>query len=304
MKRYDVAAVGSGNIDMLFRVPSLPDRGGKRVGKLLDQQIGGTVANSACVMARLGVRVVSVSCVGDDGNGQKIMADFGKFNVNCDFVRTLPGHAANIAVIFTDDTGEKSLVYAPGDEPEWDDECVRSAIEQSYYIYTMPSDIDKFQKIATYAQQAKTKIIVDIEPHIASTPERLSRILSLADIVIFNKAGFIFGCGEEPEIENLQRLRQQYQLDAVVVTLDAEGVVAVTASESERRTCFNVPVIDTTGAGDAFNGAFICSIINNANLYSALEFSSAVAAISITASGARGHLPDVQEVLSFIRANE
>ncbi|ROP49005.1 ribokinase/sulfofructose kinase [Enterobacter sp. BIGb0383] len=304
MKKYDVAALGSGNVDIILGVPSLPERGGKVVGQLLDQQVGGTVANSACAMARLGVRVTSVSCCGDDSNGQKILSDFKKFSVNCDFVRTIPGHAANMAVILIDDTGEKSLVYAPGDTPEWDEECARMAIEQSYYIYTMPSDIDKFQKMAALAQQAKTKIIVDIEPHIAGTPERLNTIFSLADIVIFNKAGFISGCGEEPEPESLQRLRQQYQLDAVVVTLDAEGVVAVTENESEKRACFDVSVIDTTGAGDAFNGAFIYSIINHATLSSALEFASATAAISITALGARGHLPDVEEVATFIGANK
>lgn len=304
MKKYDVAAIGSGNIDIILGVPSLPDRGGKIVGKLLDQQVGGTVANSACVMARLGLIVTSVSCIGDDSHGQKIMADFQKFNVNCDFVRTLAGHAANLAVIFIDDSGEKSLVYAPGDTREWDEEDARKAIEQSYYIYTMPSDIDKFQKIAAYARQAKTKIIVDIEPHIAGTSERLHAILSLADIVIFNRAGFISGCGDEPQEEHLQRLRQKYQLDAVVVTLDAEGVIAVTEYESEKRACFDVPVVDTTGAGDTFNGAFIYSVINNAPLHSALEFSSAMAAISITALGARGNLPDAQEVIKFIQANK
>lgn len=300
MKLYDVAAIGSGNIDIILGVPAFPEKGGKIVGKLLGRQIGGTVANSACVMGRLGLNVTSVSCVGDDSNGQDIANDFKKFNVDCSFVREIAGHMANMAVIFVDDSGEKSLIYAPGDSREWDDEYASLAIAQSHYLYTMPADIEKFQKLADCAHQSGTKIVVDIEPHIASTPERLNTILSLSDIAIFNQAGFFVGCGKTPEVENLRSLQQQYQLDAVVVTLDADGVIAVTEFESEQLPCFDVPVVDTTGAGDTFNGAFVYSLVNNMSLRSALEFSSATAAISITALGAKGNLPTTEEVHAFI----
>lgn len=303
MKIYDVAAIGSGNVDIILGVSSFPEKGGKIVGKMLGQQIGGTVANSACVMGQLGLQVTSVSCVGDDSHGHDILNDFNKFNVNCDFVRTIPGHAANVAVIFVDDTGEKSLIYAPGDAREWDDEYAKLAIEQSRYIYTMPADMEKFNKLANYAHKSDTKVIVDIEPHIAGTPERLDAILKQSNIVIFNKAGFITGGGGEPEIENLKRIREKYQLDVIVVTLDAEGAVAVSKTENKEVSCFNVPVIDTTGAGDTFNGAFIYSLIKSDSIYPAIEFASATAAISITALGARGHLPTVQEVESFIKCS-
>lgn len=300
MKQYDVAAIGSGNIDIILGVPAFPEKGGKIVGKLLGKQIGGTVANSACVMGRLGLNVASVSCVGDDSYGKEISSDFEKFNVDRTFIREIPGHTANMAVIFVDYSGEKSLIYAPGDDREWDDEYASLAIEQSRYLYTMPADIEKFQKLAECAHKSKTKIVVDIEPHIASTPERLHTILSLSDIAIFNQAGFLVGCGEKPEIENLRRLQQKYQLDAVVVTLDADGVVAVTEYESEQLSCFDVSVVDTTGAGDTFNGAFVYSLVNNMSLHSALEFASATAAISITALGAKGNLPTAKEVNAFI----
>lgn len=304
MKSYDVAAIGSGNIDIILEIPAFPDKGGKIVGKLLDRQIGGTVANSACVMGRLGLHVTSASCVGDDANGRDIINEFKKFNVDCDFVRQVPGHIANLAIIFVDSSGEKSLIYAPGTNIEWDDEYAYQAISQSHFLYTMPADINKFEKLVKFARRSKTKVVVDIEPHIASTPERLSTILTLSNIAIFNKAGFIAGCNMEPEIDNLRQLQQQYQLDAVVVTLDAEGVVAVTENESENFPCFNVPVIDTTGAGDTFNGAFIYSLIHNKPLRSALEFSSATAALSITKLGAKGHLPTADEVDYFIRTYE
>lgn len=300
MKKYDVTAIGSGNIDLILSVPSAPEKGGKIVGKQLGRQVGGTVANSACVMGRLGLNVTSASCVGDDSNGQDILNDFKKFNVDCNFVSQIPGHKANIAVIFIDDTGEKSLIYAPGDSREWDDDYADQAISQSRYLYTMPSDVQKFKRLADCAHQSNTKVVVDIEPHIASSQEVLNTILSLSDVVIFNQAGFIAGYDLKPSLEKLKDLQKRYDLDALVVTLDADGVMAVTEHESERFDIYNVPVVDTTGAGDTFNGAFVYSLVKNKSLKTALQFASATAAISITALGAKGNLPTAEEVNNFI----
>lgn len=303
MKRFDVAAIGSGNIDVILGVPALPSRGGKIVGKRLAEMVGGTVANSACAMGRLGLRVASVSCVGNDYNGQAIYNDFQKFNVDCEFVCEIPGLMANLAVIFVDESGEKSLIYAPGGSREWDDLKAQHAIEQSQYLYTMPHDIEKFTKLAEYAHSVGTKVVVDIEPHIASTPERLNAILTLTDIAIFNYDGFVTGHGIEPDFSSLTQVQEHYQLEAVVVTLDEKGVIAVKGEERARRESYKISVIDTTGAGDVFNGAFVYSLIHNYSLADALEFSSATAAINITALGARGNLATAEEVAYFMRNN-
>ncbi|MDN7365989.1 PfkB family carbohydrate kinase [Escherichia coli] len=75
MKKFDVAALGSGNIDIFLSIPSLPTRGGKVVGTRLGEQAGGTVANSACAMGQLGLNVVSVSCVGNDHQPRSFLMD-------------------------------------------------------------------------------------------------------------------------------------------------------------------------------------------------------------------------------------
>ncbi|HAL0326003.1 TPA: carbohydrate kinase family protein [Escherichia coli] len=97
MKKFDVAALGSGNIDIFLSIPSLPTRGGKVVGTRLGEQAGGTVANSACAMGQLGLNVVSVSCVGNDHSASIILDGFKKYHVNCDFVQVIPELIANTA---------------------------------------------------------------------------------------------------------------------------------------------------------------------------------------------------------------
>lgn len=300
MKVFDVAAIGSGSIDIILSIPALPDKGNKAVGKQLDQQIGGTIANSACVMSRLGLRVASVSCVGDSDQGKAIVNDFHKFGVNCDFIHVVPGMKANLAVIFIDATGERSLIYTPGDAHEWNEAKAQEAIQQSRFLYSMPEDIEKFKKLAGFARTSGTKVIVDIEPHIGGTRERLDAILTHTDIAIFNREGFIAGVGVEPQTQTLKKLQKEYGLDALVVTLDAAGVTGVTADEAATLPSFNVPVIDTTGAGDSFNGAFIYAFGQQKPLRDALAFASATAAINISALGARGRLPTAAEVNAFI----
>lgn len=134
MKKFDVAALGSGNIDIFLSIPSLPTRGGKVVGTRLGEQAGGTVANSACAMGQLGLNVVSVSCVGNDHSASIILDGFKKYHVNCDFVQVIPELIANTAIIFIDELGEKTLVYSPGSDHEWDKEKALQALRKAVII--------------------------------------------------------------------------------------------------------------------------------------------------------------------------
>ena len=91
IKKYDVVAVGSGNIDLVFRVPRLPGNDDKVVGKKIYENVGGTVANSACMMSTLGLKVVSLSSAGDDRYGQLIVDDFNRHGVDTRYIKINPG---------------------------------------------------------------------------------------------------------------------------------------------------------------------------------------------------------------------
>lgn len=301
MKNFDVTAIGNGCVDIILDVPALPAAGAKTVGKQLGQRAGGTISNSACAMARLGLNVASVSCVGTDSYGKTILDDFKKFKVNCDYIRQIDNFTSSIAIIFLNSSGEKSLIYAPGDSDEWDGEYVINAITQSRYLYTMPSDLEKFRALSSLCRNAQTRIAVDIEPHISGTPENLDAIMKLTDVAIFNAEGYTKSYERAPSFKHLSMLREKYQLDALVVTRDAEGVMAVTEDAQASFPCLKVPVVDTTGAGDSFNAAFIFSLIHKKSLQDSLAFSSAVAAMNITHIGARGYLPTEDEVYNFIK---
>ncbi|EOF7805584.1 MULTISPECIES: carbohydrate kinase family protein [Klebsiella] len=304
IKKYDVVAVGSGNIDLVFRVPRLPGNDDKVVGKKISENVGGTVANSACMMSTLGLKVVSLSSAGDDRYGQLIVDDFNRHGVDTRYIKINPGQDPNMAIIILDESGEKSLIYAPGDNCEWDQQTAFTAIAESKIMYTMPGDLEKYTVQAQYARSQNTLVAVDIEPHIASDKEQLAKILNLADIAIFNQDGFTASSHCDPEFPVLHALRRKYSLSALVVTCGADGVIAVSAQEEARHSGFKIPVIDTTGAGDTFNASFIYTYANHYSLAPAIEFASAAAALNIMQIGARGHLASIEEITHFISSTK
>lgn len=300
MKKFDVIAVGSGTIDLIFRVPRLPGNDDKVVGYKLAELVGGTVANSACVMGKLGLKVSSLSTVGDDNYADKIINDFHKNNVDTSFVQHKPGIDANMAVIFVDDSGEKALVYAPNEETETSMVQAHEAISISKAVYIMPAQLDKFRKLASFASEKDTKVIVDIESHIKNSQQNIHEILSLSNIAIFNREGFRTSLQHEPCPESLATLVAQHSLDALVVTCGGDGVIAHNGKHYVKHPGYKVPVVDTTGAGDTFNGAFIFCALNNYGLQDAVEFASAAAAINISYTGARGVISTKEDVEAFI----
>lgn len=302
MRKFDVVAVGSGTIDLIFRVPRLPGNDDKVIGKKIAELVGGTVANSACVMGKLGLNVTSLSTVGDDHYAKMIIDDFHKNNVDTSFVQHKSGIDTNMAVIFVDDSGEKALVYAPNNEAETCMVQAHEAINCSKAVYIMPAQLDKFRTLARHARINKTKVVVDIESHIENSRENIKEILSLSNIAIFNKEGFRTSLQQEPERDVLVKLANEYELDVLLVTCGGEGVVASNGSDYVIHPGYQVPVVDTTGAGDTFNGAFIFCYLNQYDLQEAVTFASAAAALNISWTGARGKISTKDEIEKFIKS--
>lgn len=301
MKKFDVIAIGNANIDLVFKTPRLPKNDDKVVGEKLLEGVGGTVANSACVMGRLGLKVASLSATGTDHYADKILKDFKRFHVSQEFIDIVPDLEANMAIIMLDSSGEKSLIYVPGKEPKASKTQYEHALSQCQIVYTMPGDVVEFEKFAGIAHQHQAHVVVDIEPHIADTPEKLNTILTHADVAFFNHDGFKSCVGVEPTKANLAELCQRYQLHTLVVTRGGEGAIAVNQWNTAEHAGYRVNIVDTTGAGDTFNAAFVYSLIQHDSLEKSLEFACACAAISVGYLGARGAIPTAEQVQAFIQ---
>ncbi|HHC6592913.1 TPA: carbohydrate kinase family protein [Vibrio parahaemolyticus] len=303
MKRYDVLAVGDANVDMTLKVDRLPKQDDKVLGIKIAEQVGGTVANSACVCGSLGLKTATLARVADDKYGVKVLDEYVKYNVDLKFVFQPKGYEQSTAIIMLDDSGEKSLIFVPSSSYEFNDELVVVAVASSRYLYTMPGNLDKFKEIAEIAKSNATKVVVDIEPTIVNQDGDLDIILTDADLVYFNKEGFKKATGKGVSKDALVSMVESYQLDGVVVTLGKDGAIAFVNGEYASYSGFNVPVVDTTGAGDTFNASFLYTQINKMPLSTGLEFACAAAAISVGAVGPKGNVPTLDKVAEFLTSN-
>jgi sugar/nucleoside kinase (ribokinase family) len=297
---WDVLGVGDADVDLFLGVERLPGRDEKVMGEYLGEHPGGVVANFCCAASRLGARTALVTVVGEDRYGKMAVADLEAHDVDTSLVKVRLGGITYFCVVHLDDSGEKALTVVKTDCMLPDrSEVDPDSFTRARLVHLMASD----PPFATWvARQAKTRgalVSVDLEPGGASHGfSALRELLSNADLVFPNEAGLSLLTREDPVAgaERILRLGPR----VVVVTLGSKGCLIVTGDSVLRVPSFRVPVIDTTGAGDCFNGAFVTGYLRGWDFARCGEFASAAAALSVGAVGARSALPSSGEVERYL----
>jgi ribokinase/sulfofructose kinase len=295
----DVLTIGGIDMDLVLTVPELPGPDLKVMGDLVGNMPGGPAANFACAASRLGLRVAALAEVGDDPAGQAIVDDFASYGVDTSLIQIRPGGKTCFTIILIPPSGEKAIVIVPTFQPEYALDRLEARLRQTRLIYLMPQKSELFFTIARLAHTCGAEVMIDVEPTIGADRERLRRILAEVDIASFNQYGFSAATGEAPSLEAAARL-----LDAgphtVVVTLGANGSLAVTRDQAVMQAGIAVRAVDTTGAGDTFNAAFVSATVAGLPLAERLRFANGAGALSVTGMGPRGCLPTADQVQSFI----
>lgn len=298
-RTFDVLTIGGIDMDLVLTVPELPGPDLKVMGNLVGNMPGGPAANFACAASRLGLRVAALAEVGDDPAGQAIIDDFASYGVDTSLMQIRPGGKTCFTIIFVPPNGEKSIVIVPTFQPEYPLDLLRTAFRQTRLIYLMPQNNELFFTIAGLAHECGAEVMIDVEPTVGSNRELMRRILAEVDIASFNQYGFSAATGEAPSPEAAGRLLAAGP-HTVVVTLGAGGALAVTRDQAIVQSGIPVQAVDTTGAGDTFNAAFVSATVAGLPLAERLRFANGAGALSVTGMGPRGRLPTADEVRSFI----
>lgn len=295
----DILSLGNPNIDLVFEVEQVPLADQKCLGRRIGAFSGGTTANVACVAGRLGARTSVFGQIGDDPEGQFLKAEFERFNVSTVHLRVVQGTSSATAVIMINGHGEKALVYVPMPEQQCGEPLPVDLLAQSRIIYTMPYEISAFGKVAKLAHKQGTDVVIDVETAMVPDVNRLDALLALSDVVFFSDSSFREILGSLPTSEVVQQLLAKGPR-AIVVTLGAQGALAVTKDDVIRQPGFPAKVVDTTGAGDCFSGALLAATLEGQSLQQAMRFACAAASISLSAIGARSMLPDRETIASLL----
>ncbi len=284
-------------------MPRLPDGGEKVVARFGGRLAGGLVANTACAAAHLGLDVAWSGLLGDDDAGRFLLADFFRFGVDTSLVEVRAGESSDFCVILLEPDGERTILVAntlPGPPPLTP--AVRAAIAQAKIVYCMPYSLGWVCELAQAVHAGEGRVALDIESSCPLQGEALTAALRQADIVFCSAGGLKLAAGVEDAAEGAPIVRALGP-QQVIITLGAKGAYGVMEDQIVFSPAFQVPVVDSTGAGDAFHAAYLYKELQGAALDERLRFANAAAALSVQKIGARTALPNYSEVESFFASH-
>jgi ribokinase len=302
-----VLVVGSANVDFTVAASRLPGVGETVSGGTLLVNHGGKGANQAVAARRLGAEVRFVACVGDDASGRDIRAALQAEGVGVDGVMVTREAATGTALIVVDGQGRNQIVVAPGANWRLSAEHVRSRAEDFAWAQVVLCQLETpLDTLDVALGEARRRGLVTVLNPAPVRDGISADVWRRVDYLTPNEgeAARLSGVPVE-DVRSAsaaaRRLRER-GVGTVIVTLGVQGSIACTAGGDVRTEAFPVKAVDTTAAGDSFNGALGTALAAGDALPDALRFASAAAALACTRRGAQPSLPIRAEVDRLLRA--
>ena len=300
-----IVVVGSINIDLVATSARLPVPGETIFGDVFNTFFGGKGANQAVAAAKLGYPVVMIGKVGEDAFGSQLIDGLRQAGVDTQFVGRTDG-ASGVALILTDEHGENSIVVVPGANGK----LMRSDLEQhedvlrdaGLILTQLETPLATVEALAQIAKKHQVPLVLDPAPAQALPASILRNVRWITPNEVEARHLLRQSGPELPECEAAEQLLAA-GVSHVVLKLGARGALVVEDRKTKTLVPgFQVKAVDTTAAGDAFNGAFAVAILSGKTAPEAARFANAVAAISVTRRGAQPSMPDAKEVEAFLCA--
>lgn len=293
-----IVVIGHAALDHIYRVAEFPREPVKiRALEHIDQA-GGMASNAAAAIARLGGAAELWSRTGGDDNGARIRALLAQDGVDATWVKVHPGARSSTAAIIVDGHGERLIVgerdHAMSADPSW---LPLDHIPNAALVY---SDLRWFEATrAAFAEARKhgTSTLIDGD---VGGGEHLIEFTRLADYAIFSAPALEELLPGATDGERLDWVLQQGARHAGLTRGNRGYFWRNRAGEGGHQPAFKTAVVDTTGAGDAFHGAFAYALVRGLSDTECARFASAAAALSCRKLGARAGLPTAAEVEAFL----
>lgn len=294
-----ILVIGSSNTDLVVNVDSIPKPGQTVLGDSFFVNPGGKGANQAVGAARLGKDVSFCCKTGEDDYGRAAKELFAKEGMDTSFVFSTPDHPSGVALIAVDRNGENSIVVASGANmdlrPE-DIDRIGSFSRFDIVLCQLEIPLQTVEYIAAKARKDGAKFVLNPAPA-CKLPDSL---LSCVDILTPNEteAEIISGIKvtDTESAAAAARKIMETGVGQVIVTLGSKGALLCSDKEQTLVPAFKVRAVDTTAAGDIFNGALCVALSEGKEMVNAIRFASAASSISVTRKGAQASAPYRNEV--------
>jgi len=295
-----ILVVGSSNTDMVLRLPRLPRPGETLLGGEFQSVAGGKGANQAVAAARAGGDVTFLARVGNDSLGEAALAGFRNDGIDVSRIMRTEGKPSGVALIFVSEGGENSIGVAPGANglltPD-DIRNAREAFEQTEIVLVqLETPIEGVEAAIALADELGKRVILNPAPAAELREDLLQRITILTPNE--TEAELLSGVKvtdrSSAECAGLELHRRG--IGTVIVTCGADGAVIVTDQKPTWVETRKVTPVDTTAAGDVFNGALAVALGEGKSVVDAVRFANGAASISVTRHGAQPSAPRRAEI--------
>jgi len=304
VSELDIIGLGMSTLDVLIRLRDMPtwERGGRVGGFALD---GGGPVGTACVAAaRLGARVGYVGAAGNDLAAQLKVGSLGENGVDVSRLARRERPENQVVIVYVHEgTGERifSGLKRFGDDPLKVAELDRDYLTSAQWLHLDGSNHEAARQAARWMQEAGKRVSIDygrtdahsVAPHTAD-------LLRYVDLLICGQ-GFGRALTGHTDPWTAGEAALQLGPSVVVQTEGRDGSYTVTAEERFHTPAFPVEVLDTTGAGDVFHGAYLVGLLHGWSLQSVAQFATAVSAIECTTLGGRRGIPTLEGVMAFLK---
>ncbi|WP_306982650.1 ribokinase [Alkalicoccobacillus murimartini] len=299
MNQPNVVVIGSINMDMVTKSNRFPKKGETITGQSFHQLPGGKGANQAVAVARLGAKVTMVGAVGDDSTGQAMIKKLNEEQIDTSYVQILKKNTTGMAQITVSEQ-DNQIIIVPGANHALTREHIDAAKEviQSADIVVLQLEIplDIVEYAAELASAVGGKVILNPAP--APSAPLSKKLLQNISYVTPNETELAEMTGQTNVELGMNELLLNESVPTVIVTLGSEGVGFKQKEDLLTRYVKgqHVEVLDTTGAGDTFNGALSYCLAQGIELAQSIEFANAAAGLSVTKFGAQSGMPTLTEV--------
>ncbi|RLG77772.1 MAG: ribokinase [Thermoprotei archaeon] len=299
-----VVVVGSIHMDFYVKVPRIPRPGETVLGSGFIMSPGGKGANQAVGAARLGAETYMVGRVGKDWLGNALIDNFRANGVNSEYVMQDPSIHTGVAFILLEESGENAIAVAPGADSRVAKEDVDRALDiiksSQILLLQLEIPVDTVVYAAKRAWEVGVRVVLNPAPAMR-LPDEIFRYVSVLTPNRIELAMLTNTRIEEySELVSAAKILLKKGVRYVVVTLGAQGALIVGHDYTELVPAYRVKVVDTTGAGDAFNAALAVFLAEGRDIREAVKLANAAAALKIMKLGAQSGLPRRDELESFI----
>ncbi len=302
-----IVVVGSINMDLVVKAGHIPLPGETIFGSHFQTFPGGKGANQAVAVGRLGHPVSMIGRLGADGFGEQLRRSLEDAGVNTQAVTTTPG-SSGVALIVVAASGENSIVVVSGANtlvtPEDLDVQIEMIRGAGMVLAQLEIPMETIEHLAVICEREGVPLMLDPAPAAALSPQLLRRVGWMTpnetEAAFYAKS---LGASAGEDSSNLMRTLLDAGPQGVVLKLGGNGVqVGDHSGFDQHVAAFPVKAIDTTGAGDCFNGAFAVGLMNGMSTLESARFAAAAAGVSVTRSGAQSSMPNLADTEALLHS--